>query len=128
MIYSKVLISVLQALAPILPLTTQDAFSNIKATNSAMVGKEFLPSYSLKESQLPQTIYQLNWADSADLDVDPKFLSRYDTFDIFDQLATLRTQVLEQIELEPVWGILKHDIGRAELQFSLTKSPQEVEG
>ena len=50
MIYSKVLLSVLQALAPILPLTTQDAFHNIKASNSAIVAKKFLPSYSLKDS------------------------------------------------------------------------------
>lgn len=46
MIYSKVMITLLQALAPILPLTTQDAYANLKATNSAMVSKELLPEYS----------------------------------------------------------------------------------
>ena len=30
--------------------------------------------------------------------------------------------------MEPIWGILKHDLKRAELQFSLAKAPQEVEG
>ena len=30
--------------------------------------------------------------------------------------------------MEPIWGILKHDLKRAELQFSLAKAPREVEG
>ena len=128
MIYSKVLMVILQALAPILPLTTQEAYSHIKATNGAMFSKDLLPSYSVKESQLPQTVYQLNWIDTSDLNIDENFLNKFDTFDMVDQLAILRSRVLDQLETEPVWGILKHDLKRAELQFSLTKAPQEVEG
>lgn len=78
MMYSKVLLTVLQTLAPILPLTTQEAYEHIKATNPALIGSEHL------DKSMPETIYQLKWPKFRDLNIDPKFLSRYETFDVVD--------------------------------------------
>ena len=36
--------------------------------------------------------------------------------------------MLDELETEPIWGILKHDIKKAELLFSLAKAPRHVEG
>ena len=80
MMYSKVLLTILQTLAPILPLTTQEAYEHIKATNASLIGRESLPDYS----SMPETVYQLKWPKYSDLNIDPKFLSKYETFDVVD--------------------------------------------
>ena len=62
------------------------------------------------DKQLPPTVYQLNWLKTSvdSLPIDPNFLSKYDTFETIDQLTALRRKILDELELEPIWGILKH--------------------
>lgn len=111
-----------------MPLAAQEAYEHIKMTNAAMISPASLPDYSGPDASLPQTVYQLRWPRFSDLRIDQKFLSRYETFDIVDQLAVLRRQVLDQLETEPIYGILRHEIKKAELHFSLSRAPAEVEG
>ena len=86
MLYSKILVAVLQALAPILPLTSQEAYSHMIAANPQMLSKDLLPEHCLDgdDITIPPTIYQLKVLDLVDLRIDPKFLAKYDTFDTVD--------------------------------------------
>ena len=86
--------------------------------NKGIISEDLLPESSLVK-QLPPTIYQLNWLrkNIDSLPIDSDFLMKYDTFETIDQLTALRRKVLDELEIEPVWGILKHQIKRAEIVF-----------
>ena len=97
-----------------MPLTAQEAYQSM---HKGIITDEILP-ISL-DKRLPPTIYQLKWLrNSVDsLPIDPDFLQRYETFEHIDALTLMRRKILEEIQLEPVWGTLKHNIKRAEIVF-----------
>ena len=84
---------------------------------------DILPNTSLVKKP-PQTIYQLKWLRNSAtwLPIDSDFLQRYETFEYIDALTLIRRKVLEEIQLEPVWGNLKRNMKRAEIVFTSRSS------
>ena len=114
MVYSKLLVALIQACAPVIPLTAQEAYQHMQ---KGILSDNILPLTS--NQQMPPTIYQLKWLRNSakSLPIDPDFLQRYETFEYIDALATIRRKLLQEIQLEPVWGTLKHNTKRAEIVF-----------
>lgn len=81
MVYSKLLVAFVQACAPILPVTAQDAYQNM---HRGILSDDLLP-VSIDKS-LPPTVFQLHWLKRsvASLPIDPEFLAKYETFETID--------------------------------------------